>query len=68
VLHLLQITAKDGLVFNPEGIELFVNGKLFVTYRWLRDVGGLKTPKTKVQDMMLMLGYNIEEDELFNLI
>jgi hypothetical protein len=64
----VQITAKDGLVFNPEGIELFVNGKLFVTYRWLRDTALVPSPKNKCQDMMLMLGYNIEEDHLFDLI
>lgn len=62
-----QISAQDGLVYNPEGLELFLNGKLFVTYYWLKNTAQLSQPATRVKDMLLMLGY-ATSDELFALL
>lgn len=62
-----QISRKDGLVYNPEGLELFLNGKLFVSYNWLRDFAKVPKPAVRVKEMMLMMGFQTA-DELFNLI
>eukprot|EP00242_Pyramimonas_sp_CCMP2087_P013616 CAMPEP_0198198140 /NCGR_PEP_ID=MMETSP1445-20131203/1623_1 /TAXON_ID=36898 /ORGANISM="Pyramimonas sp., Strain CCMP2087" /LENGTH=283 /DNA_ID=CAMNT_0043867607 /DNA_START=233 /DNA_END=1084 /DNA_ORIENTATION=- len=55
-----QISVKDGLVFNPEGIELFINLKLFVCFKWLKSVEA-KGANQKLKDMMIMLGFSLDE-------
>jgi len=55
-----QISVRDGLVFNPEGIELFINLKAIVCYKWLTSVEA-KSPSQKVKDMMLMLGFTLDD-------
>mmetsp|Transcript_22751 Transcript_22751/g.31715 ORF Transcript_22751/g.31715 Transcript_22751/m.31715 type:complete len:277 (+) Transcript_22751:217-1047(+) len=61
-----QISARDGLVFNPEGLELFLNLKLFVCFEWLRQKN-IANASAKVRDMLLMLGY-ATDDALFALL
>ncbi|KAH7441633.1 hypothetical protein KP509_03G046600 [Ceratopteris richardii] len=61
-----QMKKKEGLVFNPEGLELFVMSKLFTIYPWLQKLKVTK-PDAKVNDMLRVLGYSIDAG-LFKLL
>uniref|UniRef100_A0A0F7H0M3 Chlororespiratory reduction 6 n=1 Tax=Geranium phaeum TaxID=379952 RepID=A0A0F7H0M3_9ROSI len=61
-----QMSARMGVVFNPEGLELFVMKKVFVVYSWLKEQNVPK-PRLKTCDMARMLGFGIG-DELFDLV
>ncbi|MCO5604121.1 hypothetical protein L7F22_058281 [Adiantum nelumboides] len=61
-----QMKRKEGLVFNPEALELFVMSKLFTIYPWLQTIKVSK-PDAKLNDMLKVLGYKIDE-ELFQLL
>jgi len=61
-----QISVRDGLVFNPEGIELFINLKAIVCCKWLKEVRA-KSPNQRLKDMMLMLGFTLD-DAFFELM
>lgn len=56
-----QMTKGQGLVFNPEGLELFVMNKLFVIYAWLQTLRVAKAD-AKVNDMLQVLGYKIDAE------
>ncbi|KAL2929867.1 Protein CHLORORESPIRATORY REDUCTION 6 chloroplastic [Bienertia sinuspersici] len=60
---------ENGVVFNPEALELFVMKKVFIVYPWLKQQQGFSTPKArlKTNDMARMLGFGIGDD-LFDLI
>ncbi|WVZ94930.1 hypothetical protein U9M48_040757 [Paspalum notatum var. saurae] len=61
-----QMSARMGVVFNPEALELFVMNKAFVVDAWLKQQKHPK-PRLKTADMARMLGFGIG-DELFDLI
>ncbi|KAJ3677267.1 hypothetical protein LUZ60_002991 [Juncus effusus] len=61
-----QISMRMGVVFNPEGLELFVLKKAFIVYNWLKQQNHPK-PKLKTCDMARMLGFGLD-DQLFDLI
>lgn len=61
-----QMNMRMGVVFNPEALELFVMGKVFVVYSWLKQ-HEIPKPRLKTKDMARMLGFGIG-DELFDLI
>lgn len=63
---LLQMSMRHGVVFNPEGLELFGMKKVFLVYSWLKQQNHAK-PRLKTGDMAKMLGFGIG-DELFDLI
>jgi hypothetical protein len=54
-----QMTKKEGLVFNPEALELFVMNKMFHSYKWMKD-NGLSRPDVKCRDMVKMLGFKVD--------
>uniref|UniRef100_A0A0F7GZD1 Chlororespiratory reduction 6 n=1 Tax=Geranium maderense TaxID=28964 RepID=A0A0F7GZD1_9ROSI len=60
-----QMSARMGVVFNPEALELFVMKKVFIVYAWLKEQNAPK-PRLKTCDMARMLGFGIG-DELFDL-
>ena len=57
-----QFSAKEGLQYNPESLEIFLMHKLFVLGDWLPQYSINSTSRLKA--MALMLGYDLE-DELF---
>jgi hypothetical protein len=60
------MSARHGVVFNPEALELFGMNKVFIVYSWLKQQNLVK-PRLKTADMARMLGFGIS-DELFDLI
>lgn len=60
-----QFSPKDGIRYNPEGLEIFVMNKIFVVANWLRDQGS--SQMTRLKFMTQMLGYEVD-DGLFNLL
>ncbi|GAA0167217.1 hypothetical protein LIER_22198 [Lithospermum erythrorhizon] len=61
-----QMSARMGVVFNPEALELFVMKKVFIVYSWLKK-HDIVIARNKTKDMARMLGFGIG-DELFDLI
>lgn len=61
-----QMSKRQGLVYNPEALELFAMRKVFLLYSWLTVIG-IPKPKNKVNDMLRMLGFTIT-DQLYDLI
>lgn len=61
-----QMSARMGVVFNPEALELFIMKKVFIVYGWLKQHES-PVPRLKTKDMARMLGFGIG-DELFDLI
>lgn len=60
-----QFSPTDGIRYNPEALELFVMGKVFVIADWLKQQGILST--TRLKFMTQMLGYDLD-DGLFSLL
>ena len=60
-----QFSRSEGIIFNPEALEIFVVQKIFVIGDWLKqkDI----TIKSRLQSMAKMLGYDID-DSFFDLI
>ena len=60
-----QFSKMDGIRYNPEALEIFVMGKVFVLDGWLKEKGidGRSRPKFMTQ----MLGYELD-DALFDLL
>lgn len=60
-----QFSRSEGIIFNPEALEIFVMQKIFVIADWLKqkDI----TSKSRLQSMAKMLGYDID-DSFFELI
>ncbi|MDJ0634350.1 MAG: CRR6 family NdhI maturation factor [Xenococcaceae cyanobacterium MO_188.B29] len=60
-----QFSRSEGIIFNPEALEIFVMQKIFVIGDWLKqkDI----TIKSRLQSMAKMLGYDID-DSFFDLI
>jgi hypothetical protein len=62
----MQMSKRQGLVFNPEALELFAMGKVFLLYSWLKVIG-IEKPRSKLKDMLRMFGFEIT-DQLYDLI
>ncbi|MGK7953033.1 MAG: CRR6 family NdhI maturation factor [Xenococcaceae cyanobacterium] len=60
-----QFSRSEGIIFNPEALEIFVMQKIFVVAEWLkqRDI----TSKSHLQSMAQMLGYDLD-DSFFKLV
>ena len=60
-----QFSRSEGIILNPEALEIFVMQKIFVIGDWLKqkDI----TSKSRLQSMAKMLGYDID-DSFFDLI
>lgn len=60
-----QFSLTDGIQFNPEALEIFVMGKVFVLWEWMRQYG---TPSpTKLKFMAQVFGYELD-DAFFELL
>jgi hypothetical protein len=60
-----QFHPKDGVLFNPEALEIFVMSKTFVMLGWLKGQG--IEGRSRLQSMTQMLGYELD-DGFFDLI
>jgi hypothetical protein len=60
-----QFSTRDGILYNPEALEIFVMQKLFVLTDWMRQQG--IESKSRLKAMAQMLGYDFD-DQLFELI
>ncbi len=60
-----QFHAKDGVIYNPEALEIFMMHKVFTLAPWLRQQGIEGTSRLKA--MTQMLGYELD-DAFFELL
>lgn len=60
-----QFSPTEGIQFNPEALEIFVMGKVFVLIDWLQQQNSFN--RTKVKFLTQMVGYEID-DAFFDLI
>jgi hypothetical protein len=60
-----QFHPKDGIIYNPEALELFVMHKAFVLTDWLQGQG--IAGRSRVKAMTQMMGYELE-DGFFDVI
>ena len=60
-----QFNRSEGILFNPEALEIFVMQKIFIVADWLkqRDIAS----KSRLQSMAKIFGYDID-DSFFDLI
>lgn len=59
-----QFTAKEGIQYNPEALEIFLMQKLFVLTDWMQQQG--IPSRSRLKSMAQLLGYELD-DSLFNL-
>ena len=60
-----QFSAKQGIQYNPEALEIFLMQKLFVLTDWLQQ---LSIPsQSRLKSMGQLLGYDLD-DSLFDLL
>ncbi|MBW4618488.1 MAG: CRR6 family NdhI maturation factor [Cyanosarcina radialis HA8281-LM2] len=54
-----QFSRQEGIQYNPEALEIFVMGKIFVLADWMKsnDIKSLSTLKSMAQ----MLGYELDD-------
>ncbi len=60
-----QFSAKEGIQYNPEALEIFLMQKLFVLTDWMQQVG--IPSQSRLKSMAQMLGYDLDES-LFNML
>lgn len=60
-----QFSPQDGIIYNPEALEILVMSKLFTILNWQKRQG--KPNPEKLKMMALALGYEVDL-ELFQLI
>lgn len=54
-----QFSRSEGIIYNPEALEIFVMQKIFVLSVWLQGQG--IAPRTRLKSMAQMFGYEIED-------
>ena len=59
-----QFSVKEGILYNPEALEIFLMHLLFVLSDWLQQHG--IPSKSRIQSMAQLLGYELE-DALFEM-
>ena len=60
-----QFSAKEGIQYNPEALEIFLMHKIFILGDWLKEQG-IPSP-SRLKSMAQMLGYDLD-DELFEMV
>jgi hypothetical protein len=60
-----QFHPKDGVLFNPEALEIFVMARTFCLMNWLQGQG--VEGRSRIKGMTQMLGYELE-DGFFDLL
>ncbi len=54
-----QFSKKDGIQYNPEGLEIFIMSKIFVLGEFLRKMG--IPSQSRLKSMSKMFGYDIDD-------
>ncbi|WP_036477050.1 CRR6 family NdhI maturation factor [Myxosarcina sp. GI1] len=60
-----QFNRSEGIIFNPEALEIFVMNKIFVLSDWLRQQE--ITPQLRLKSLAQSFGYDID-DAFFEMI
>lgn len=60
-----QFSDREGILFNPQALDILIMQKVFVITRWLRSLGNASN--TKVIQMAEMFGYELDAS-IFDLI
>lgn len=60
-----QFNRNEGIMFNPEALEIFVMSKIFVLSDWLQSQG--IPARSRVKSMAQLFGYELD-DSFFELI
>lgn len=60
-----QFSAKEGIQYNPEALEIFLMHKIFILGDWLKEQG-IPSP-SRLKSMAQMLGYDLDE-ALFEMV
>lgn len=55
-----QFSAKEGIQYNPEALEIFLMHKIFILSDWLKQQN-IPSP-SRLKSMAQMLGYELEDD------
>jgi len=53
-----QFSPQDGIVYNPEALEIFVMSKLFTIFHWQNSLGRANPEKLRM--LALALGYEVD--------
>ncbi|MBP0019820.1 MAG: CRR6 family NdhI maturation factor [Cyanobacteria bacterium SBLK] len=53
-----QFHRTDGVLYNPEALEIAIATKTFIIYDWLRDRG--IEPQEKIKFMWMTVGYDLD--------
>ncbi|NEO88267.1 MAG: CRR6 family NdhI maturation factor [Spirulina sp. SIO3F2] len=61
-----QFSRTEGIQYNPEALELFIMGKVFAVDAWLKQ--HQIAAQGKIQSMLQMLGYDLDEAFLNQLL
>ncbi len=54
-----QFSRGEGIIYNPEALEIFVMHKIFVLSTWLPQQG--IAPRSRLKSMAQMFGYEIDD-------
>ncbi len=54
-----QFSAKEGIQYNPEALEIFLMHKIFILGDWLQQQG--IPSKSRLKSMAQMLGYELDD-------
>lgn len=60
-----QFNRTEGIIFNPEALEIFVTNKIFVLSDWLKERG--ISERSRLKSMGQLFGYELD-DAFFKLI
>lgn len=60
-----QFNRSEGIIFNPEALEIFVMNKIFVLSDWLKEQG--IPERSRLKSMAQLFGYELN-DAFFNMI
>lgn len=60
-----QFNRSEGIMFNPEALEIFVMNKIFVLSDWLKDQG--ISERSRLKSMAQLFGYELD-DAFFDMV
>lgn len=60
-----QFNRSEGIMFNPEALEIFVMNKIFVLSDWLKEQG--ISERSRLKSMAQLFGYELD-DSFFEMI
>lgn len=55
-----QFSRSEGIIYNPEALEIYVMHKIFILSAWCQQQG--ITPTSRLKSFAQLFGYDIEDD------